>query len=161
MDYFAGPNTRILVAVNPRHFLVSSCAALLATLIGCSSPDSDAPAPAPSDQARVTLAGKDVGAAKDVSCATEGGRTIITIEGEHTTTVDLTDEKSPVIKSVSIGEAGSGGPSLLYAEGISDTPPTVTRDGNRYSITGTGMGTDAANPMAPVETPFEIAVTCP
>ncbi|WP_233213626.1 lipoprotein LpqH [Mycobacterium hubeiense] len=147
--------------MTPRNFLIPGCAALLAALVGCSSPEPEAPAPAQPGETNVTLGGKDVGPTSDVSCATEGGRTIITIEGGQTTTVNLTDEKPPVVKSVSIGEAGSGGPSLLYAEGVSATPASATRDGNRYTVSGTGMGTDAANPMVPVETPFEIVVTCP
>ena len=72
----------------------------------------------------------------------------------------LTDEDTPTVKSVSIGEAGSGGPSLLFLEGVS-AAPQAARDGKKVTVNGTGLGTDAANPDNPVEMPFEISVTCP
>jgi lipoprotein LpqH len=34
-------------------------------------------------------------------------------------------------------------------------------DGTTYKTTGTATGVDMANPMAPVNKPFEIEVTCP
>jgi lipoprotein LpqH len=156
---------------------------LLAGLVGCSPQGSDtstpsrAPGPAtssaettpasppvtaaPPDQARVAFGGNDGGTVTAIGCATDGGLTMITIEAGQHTTVVLTDEDAPVVKSVSVGEVGSDRPSLAYVEGVSAAPAEATRDGGTYTITGTGMGTDAANPTAPVEMPFEISVTCP
>ena len=37
----------------------------------------------------------------------------------------------------------------------------ATKDGNKYTISGTATGVDMANPMQPVTKPFEIEVTCP
>ena len=37
----------------------------------------------------------------------------------------------------------------------------ATKDGNTYKISGTATGIDMANPMQPVNKPFEIDVTCP
>ena len=36
-----------------------------------------------------------------------------------------------------------------------------TKDGNKYKITGTATGVDMANPMQPVNKPFEIDVDLP
>ena len=44
------------------------------------------------------------------------------------------------------------------------SPPntaTATKDGSSYTIKGTATGIDTANPMQPVNKPFEIDVTCP
>jgi lipoprotein LpqH len=38
---------------------------------------------------------------------------------------------------------------------------TATKDGSKYKISGTATGVDMANPMQPVNKPFEIDVTCP
>lgn len=110
--------------------------------------------------AHVTFGGNDAGPVTAVGCQTDSGVTTITLEASPKTTVVLTDENAPTVKSVSIGQAGSEGPSLVFLEGISATPQ-VTRDGNRFTVTGTGMGTDATNTDNPVEMPFEISVTCP
>lgn len=180
-----GADATILGFVKHGFALAAGCAVVLAGIVGCSSEDSGSPdaskAPAPTaeqsgqesqatlpsaspaqpDQGRVTLGDNDTGAVTGIGCETKDGLTTISIEGGLHTTVILTDGEAPVVKSVSIGEVGSEGPSLAYVEGVAGGPPVVTRDGKSYTVTGTGMGTDAANPATPVDMPFDIAVTCP
>ncbi|BBZ02301.1 hypothetical protein MCHIJ_17380 [Mycolicibacterium chitae] len=168
--------------------LAGGCTVALVLLAGCSAQDSDsadstdttgattatatedsAPGAEPTEgQAapegdHVTFGASDVGEISSVTCQTDAGVTTITIAATPDTTVVLTDEETPAVKSVSIGEAGSDGPSLVFLEGVSDAPET-TRDGNRYTVVGSGMGTessDESDPAQPVEMPFDIAVSCP
>jgi lipoprotein LpqH len=127
---------------------------------------SDVPAPgtpaqtsAAPDAAHVKFGSTDVGPVTTVGCQTDGGVTTITVDAAQKTTVVLTDEDTPAVKSVSIGEAGSG-PSLMFLEGVT-APPQASREDKKFTVSGSGMGTDAANPDVPVEMPFEIAVSCP
>ncbi|CAJ1578803.1 lipoprotein LpqH [[Mycobacterium] wendilense] len=168
--------------------LAGGCAVALALLAGCSSQDAEtsdstetagtagttsAPAdtapgaaPAeggPADGDRVTFGSSDIGEISSITCQTDAGVTTITIAAAQDTSVVVTDEETPAVKSVSIGEPGSDGPSLIFLEGVSPDPE-ATRDGNRYTVKGTGMGTesaDDADPAQPVEMPFELTVTCP
>ncbi|MCV7169408.1 lipoprotein LpqH [Mycobacterium manitobense] len=137
--------------VNTRLALTACCAALVAALAGCSSE-------APTGQGRVVLGGNDVGAVTGVQCAVDGARATITLDGEKKTTVVV---DGGVVESVNIGEVGSGGAALAYLQGVAATPAEVTRDDARYTVTGTGMGTDPANPDVPVDMPFEVEATCP
>lgn len=161
----------------------AGCAAALVLLAGCSSQDSEstedtaaettsapdtagaapegtpAEPPAAAGDNRVTFGNADVGPVTAVTCQTDNGVTRITIEGSQQTVVELTDEDAPTVQSVSIGQAGSEGPSLMFLQGVSATPET-TRDGQHYTIKGAGLGAESAE-AAPVETPFEIAVSCP
>lgn len=134
------------------------CAVLLAAVVGCSSQESDAPA---SDQGKVSFGENDAGPITSVGCETKDGFTTIEVEGKLHTTVILTDGEAPEVQSVSIGEVGSDGPSLTYLDGLSNAPVVAARDAKSYTVTGKGMGMDAANPGTPVDMPFDIAVTCP
>lgn len=109
----------------------------------------------------MTFGENDAGPVTAVGCETKDGFVTITIEGSLHTTVILTDGESPAVESVSIGEVGTDNPSLAYIEGLSSSPVVASRDAKSYTITGTGAGTDAANPGMPVDMPFDIAVTCP
>ncbi|CAJ1494898.1 lipoprotein LpqH [[Mycobacterium] burgundiense] len=165
--------------------LAGGCTVALVLLAGCSSQDADTPddtasttatsatvedAPAESGNApagaaadHIKFGSSDVGEISSVTCQSEGGVTTITVEADQDATVVLTDEETPAVKSVSIGEAGSDGPSLVFLQGVSPTPE-AKRDGNRVTVTGSGMGTDSAetsDPGTPVEMPFEVAVSCP
>ena len=118
------------------------------------------PAPAPG-AGQVKLNGADLGPVTGVNCQTTDGEITIAIESTPKTVLVLTDAASPGVTSVSIGQLGAEGPSAAYVAGVSESPPQVTRDGNSYTVTGTGNGTDPADPSKPVDLPFEIAVTCP
>ena len=86
-----------------------------------SSPTEATPAPGTpaAEPGRVTFGSNDAGPVTGVACQTEGGVTTITVEATPQSTVVLTDEATPVVKSVSIGEAGSDAASLVYIEGVS------------------------------------------
>ncbi|SKU29623.1 Hypothetical lipoprotein LpqH precursor [Mycobacteroides abscessus subsp. abscessus] len=51
--------------------------------------------------------------------------------------------------------------TLGFADGAPGGKATATKDGKKYTVTGTATGVDTANPMQPIEKPFEIEVTCP
>jgi lipoprotein LpqH len=140
------------VIVNHGVALAAGCAVLIAGLTGCSAEQK-------SGEGRVTVGGNDAGAVTGVSCAVEGDRTTITLDGKQKTTVVLTG--ADTVDSVSIGELGSDGGSLAYVQGVSGAPAKVAKKDSGYSISGTGLGSGPANPGAPVDTPFEIEVTCP
>ena len=64
------------------------------------------------------------------------------------------------MKSVGLGNVN--GVTLGYSPGQpGQGKATATKDGNKYKISGTATGVDMANPMQPVNKPFEIDVTCP
>ncbi len=132
---------------------------MLAALVGCSSQKSDAPTPAGGD--KVTFGSNDAGPVTSVTCETKDGETTISIDGSLHSTVILTEAEAPAVKSVTIGNVGSDAPALLYAEGASSAPVVVSHNDNSYTVTGNGMGSNVANRDAPVDTPFDIAVTCP
>ncbi|MGV9798465.1 lipoprotein LpqH [Mycobacterium sp. NPDC003449] len=146
------------------HRLFAPCVALLAGIVGCSSGCSSAQGHTPPDQppqGRVNFGTNDAGPVTSIGCRAEDGRITITIEGRLPTTVVLTDSEAPAVKSVSIGRAGTGEPALAYIDGTSTAPVLASRDGKNYTVTGSGLGTDAANPLTPVQMPFDVAVTCP
>ncbi|WP_234816717.1 MULTISPECIES: lipoprotein LpqH [Mycolicibacterium] len=139
----------------------AGCAAMLAAVVGCSSEESGSAGGSQSGEAKVTFGSNDAGPVTSVGCETKDGFTTINIEGSLHTTVIVTDGEAPAVESVSIGEVGTDKPSLAYIEGLSSQPVVASRDAKSYTITGTGAGTDAANPGTPVDMPFDIAVTCP
>lgn len=162
----------------------ATCAAAVAlltgTLAGCSKDESkptsetsaaatssaaSPAAPASSDAAapnadHVTFGKTDAGPIKSVTCTTENALTTITVEANQQAVLEVTDEETPQVRSILIGEAGAEGPSLMFLEGVSEAPK-VTRDGQRYTVAGTGKGAEASDPATPVDMAFDIAVSCP
>ena len=63
------------------------------------------------------------------------------------------------VQSVALGNVN--GVTLGYAAAGGQGEAKATKDGNNWKITGTATGIDMANPMQPVNKPFEIDVTCP
>lgn len=168
-----------------KHVLVLGLAAATvvgtAVLGGCSSSKSakdtadhpttasapaDTSTPAPATAAaqpgtgHVTLDNAELGPAANVSCQTAAGVVTISVESTPKTTVVVTDEATPAVRSVTIGELGSPGPSVAYVDGVSGKTE-ATRTGGTFTVTGTGTGARADAPDQPVELPFEIAATCP
>jgi ipoprotein LpqH len=139
--------------------IATGCALFLAAVAGCSSTESGSPGK--SGQARVTFGPNDAGPVTSVKCETKDGLTTIGIEGKVPTSVVLTEGEAPVVQSVNIGDVNTEGASLTYLSGLSGAPVVAARDGKSYTITGTGMGIDPAEPGEPVDMPFDIAVTCP
>ena len=109
----------------------------------------------------MTFGPNDAGPVTNVSCETKDGLTTISIEAKMPASVVLTEGASPTVQSVKIGDVNGEGSSLTYLAGLSGVPVVAARDGKGYTVTGTGMGIDPNQPAAPVDMPFDIAVTCP
>jgi lipoprotein LpqH len=113
-----------------------------------------------SSVAKVTIDGKDQNVQGTVACTSAGGTENIAIGGAATGIgVVLTDANPPSVKSVGLGNVN--GVTLGYTPGTGQGNATATKDGSKYKISGTATGVDMANPMQPVNKPFEIDVTCP
>lgn len=109
--------------------------------------------------AKVTIDGKDQNVTGSVVCSTAGGNVNIAIGGAATgIAAVLTDASPPEVKSVGLGNVN--GVTLGYTSGTGQGKASATKDGNTYKISGTATGVDMANPMQPVNKPFEIDVTC-
>ncbi len=153
---------------------VAGAAIVVAGLAGCSSNKSNtgsttspsaatasASASAGASTAKVTIDGQDQNVKGTVSCVSAGGNVNIGV-GDATTGIGavLSDASPPVVHSVGLGNVN--GVTLGYSDAApSQGKADVTKDGNSYKITGTATGVDMANPMQPVNKPFEIDVTCP
>jgi lipoprotein LpqH len=114
-----------------------------------------------SSTAKVTIDGKDQSVQGTVACTSAAGNFNIAIGGAQTGIgVVLTDASPPVVKSVGLGNVN--GVTLGYTPGVPGAGnANATKDGSKYKISGTATGVDMANPMQPVNKPFEIDVTCP
>ena len=51
--------------------------------------------------------------------------------------------------------------ALGYTSGTGQGEAKAAKDGKTWKISGTATGVDMANPMQPVNKPFEIEVACP
>lgn len=126
----------------------------------CANPGSTTTPQAPS--AKVVFDGKEQPqkSAGAITCTTSAGQVNINI-GSGTTgvTAVLTDGDSPTVTSV--GLSNIDGVLFGYQQGTPGGKASATKDGKKYTITGTATGVDMANPMQPVEKQFEIEVTCP
>ena len=60
-----------------------------------------------------------------------------------------------------MGLGNVNGVTLGYQNGAGQGEAKAEKDGKTYKISGTATGVDMANPMQPVNKPFEIEVTCP
>ncbi len=108
---------------------------------------------------KVTIDGKDQNVSGSVVCTTAGGNVNIAIGGAATgIAAVLTDANPPEVKSVGLGNVN--GVTLGYTSGTGQGKASATKNGNSYKISGTATGVDMANPMQPVNKPFEIDVTC-
>jgi lipoprotein LpqH len=114
-----------------------------------------------SSSAKVTIDGKDQTVQGTVACTSAAGTENIAIGGAQTGIgVVLTDASPPVVKSVGLGNVN--GVTLGYTPGVPGAgKASATKDGSKYTISGTATGVDMANPMQPVNKSFEIDVTCP
>ena len=122
----------------------------------------EAPAPAatvPPGRAQIIVNGDD-GPTGPVSCDTADGLTTISIGATSLgVTVIVTDDDVPVVRSVSIGDVG--GVALGFAAADGRVAPSARRNGATVVVTGTGSGTDSADPARIVESGYRIAVACP
>ena len=163
-----------------RGFLIAvgGAAIVVAGLAGCGSNESTssettteaetttveatetASATAAPGEMKVTIDGQDQNVAGTVTCATMAGNVNIAI-GEGTTGIAavVSEADPPVVQSVVLGNVN--GVNLGFQSGVPQGNAEAKKDGNTYTITGTATGVDMANPLQPVNKPFEIVVSCP
>lgn len=152
-----------------RGFLVAvgGAAIVIAGLSGCSSDDKKSETTGETSSAAsaqgkttVTIDGKDQAVQGTVVCSSMGGNTNIAI-GDAATGIAavVSSGDSPTVTSVGLGNVN--GVTLGYQSGTGQGEAKAEKDGNTYKITGTATGVDMANPLQPVNKPFEIEVTCP
>ena len=145
---------------------IGGAAIVIAGLAGCSSEkksetsgDTSSAASA-EGKSTVTIDGKDQAVQGTVVCSTMGENVNIAI-GDATTGIGvvLSTGDSPTVTSVGLGNVN--GVTLGYQNGTGQGEAKATKDGSNWTISGTATGIDMANPMQPVNKPFEISVTCP
>ena len=110
-------------------------------------------------RAQIIVTG-DTGPTGPVNCSTGDGLTTISV-GENSlgVTVIVTDDEMPAVRSVTIGEVG--GVALGFAVGTASKAPIAQRNGATIIVSGSGSGTDSADPARVVESSYRIAVACP
>jgi ipoprotein LpqH len=144
---------------------LAGAAIVVAGISGCSSNKSSTGSssvsvatPGGTNASKVLIDGKDQNVQGTTVCTTTPGNVTLAVGGSATgISVVLSDASPPQVKSVALGNVN--GVSLGYAQGGQGNA-SATKDGNSYKITGTATGVDVANPMQPVNKPFEIDVTC-
>ena len=152
-----------------RGFLVAvgGAAIVIAGLSGCGSDEKKSEtsgetsaAAAAEGKSTVTIDGQDQQVQGTVVCSSMGGNMNIAI-GEATTGIAavVSEGDSPTVTSVGLGNVN--GVTLGYQTGTGQGEAKAEKDGNTYKISGTATGVDLANPLQPVNKPFEIEVTCP
>ncbi|UUO02329.1 lipoprotein LpqH [Mycolicibacterium novocastrense] len=152
-----------------RGFLVAigGAAIVIAGLSGCSSGDKKSEtsgetstAASAEGKTTVTIDGQDQAVQGTVVCSDMGGNTNIAI-GDATTGIGavVSSGDEPTVQSVGLGNVN--GVTLGYQSGAGQGEAKAEKDGKTYKISGTATGVDMANPLQPVNKPFEIEVTCP
>ena len=136
----------------------SSSAASVSSAVSATS--GTATASAGAGTATVTIDGQPQNINGQVVCATAGGNYNIAIGEAATGIAIVMSEDASKVHSVGLGNVN--GVTLGYTEGVpGGANATATKDGNNIKVTGTATGVDMANPMQPVNKPFEVDVTCP
>ncbi|KUI41083.1 hypothetical protein AU197_00540 [Mycobacterium sp. IS-1590] len=152
-----------------RGFLVAvgGAAIVIAGLSGCSSGEKKSEtsgetstAASAEGKTTVTIDGQDQAVQGTVVCSDMGGNTNIAI-GDATTGIGavVSSGDEPTVQSVGLGNVN--GVTLGYQSGAGQGEAKAEKDGKTYKISGTATGVDMANPLQPVNKPFEIEVTCP
>lgn len=108
---------------------------------------------------KVTIDGQDQNVAGTVVCSAMGGNMNIAIGDAATGIAAVLSEDASTVQSVGLGNVNNV--TLGYQSGTGQGEAKATKDGSTYKISGTANGVDMANPMQPVNKPFEIDVTCP
>lgn len=145
---------------------IGGAAIVVAGLSGCSSgekSDTSGPTTAVAEadgMATVKIDGQDQEVQGTVVCSEMGGNTNIAI-GDATTGIGIviSSGDKPSVQSVGLGNVN--GVTLGYQSGAGQGEAKAEKDGSKYKISGTATGIDMANPMQPVNKPFEIEVSCP
>jgi lipoprotein LpqH len=108
---------------------------------------------------KVSIDGQDQNVKGTVVCTAMGGNMNIAIGDAATGIAVIVSEDASKVTSVGLGNVN--GVTLAYAAATGQGEAKATKDGNNWKITGTATGVDMANPMQPVNKPFEIDVACP
>lgn len=146
---------------------VGGAAIVIAGLSGCSSGEKKSEtsgetstAASAEGKTTVTIDGQDQAVQGTVVCSDMGGNTNIAI-GDATTGIGavVSSGDEPTVQSVGLGNVN--GVTLGYQSGAGQGEAKAEKDGKTYKISGTATGVDMANPLQPVNKPFEIVVTCP
>ena len=145
---------------------VGGAAIVIAGLSGCSSEEKSetsgetSSAAAAEGKSTVTIDGKDQAVQGTVVCSTMGENVNIAI-GDATTGIGAVvgTGDSPVVHSVGLGNVN--GVTLGFQENAGQGDAKAEKDGSTYKISGNAVGVDMANPLQPVNKPFEIEVSCP
>jgi ipoprotein LpqH len=156
---------------------IGGAAIVIAGLSGCSSGEKKSESPATSAQAtseagtasataapsgggtKVSIDGQDQGVKGTVVCSAMGGNMNIAIGDAATGIAAVISEDGSNVQSVGLGNVN--GVTLGYQSGTGQGEAKATKDGSNWKISGTATGIDMANPMQPVNKPFEIDVACP
>jgi lipoprotein LpqH len=156
---------------------IGGAAIVIAGLSGCSSGEKKSESPATSAEAttgagtasataapsgggtKVTIDGQDQSVKGTVVCSAMGGNMNIAIGDAATGIAAVLSEDGSTVQSVGLGNVN--GVTLGYQSGTGQGEAKATKDGNNWKISGTATGIDMANPMQPVNKPFEIDVACP
>ena len=156
---------------------VGGAAIVIAGLSGCSSDEKKSESPTTSAETttgagtasataapsgggtKVSIDGQDQNVGGTVVCSEMGGNMNIAIGDAATGIAAVLSEDGSTVTSVGLGNVN--GVTLGYQSGTGQGEAKATNDGKSYTISGTATGVDMANPMQPVNKPFEIAVTCP
>jgi lipoprotein LpqH len=144
---------------------VGGAAIVIAGLSGCSSDKkaetsgSTSSAASAQGKTTVTIDGKDQAVQGTVVCSTMGGNMNIAIGDASTGIAAVVSEDGKTVQSVGLGNVN--GVTLGYQAGTGQGEAKAEKDDKTWKISGTATGIDMANPMQPVNKPFEIEVACP
>ena len=145
---------------------VGGAAIVIAGLSGCSSDNkksetSGETSSAASAQGKttVTIDGQDQKIQGTVVCSSMGGNMNIAIGDAATGIAAVLSEDGKTVQSVGLGNVN--GVTLGYQSGTGQGEAKAEKDDKTWKISGTATGIDMANPMQPMNKPFEINVTCP
>ena len=108
---------------------------------------------------KVTIDGKDQAVQGTVVCSSMGGNMNIAIGDAATGIAAVVSEDGKTVQSVGLGNVN--GVTLGYQAGTGQGEAKAEKDDKTWKISGTATGIDMANPMQPVNKPFEIQVACP
>jgi ipoprotein LpqH len=157
---------------------VGGAAIVIAGLSGCSSGEKKSESPttpaaetttgagtagataAPSGGGtKVTIDGQDQNVGGSVVCTAMGGNMNIAIGDATTGIAAVVSEDGANVQSVGLGNVN--GVALGYQSGTGQGEAKAEKSDKAWKISGTATGVDMANPMQPVNKPFQIEVTCP
>jgi ipoprotein LpqH len=108
---------------------------------------------------KVTIDGQDQGVQGTVVCSSMGGNMNIAIGDAVTGIGVVLSSDGSTVQSVGLGNVNNV--TLGYQQGTGQGDAKAEVAGKDYKISGTATGVDLANPLQPVNKPFEIEVTCP